>query len=49
MSTPESSTETPDLETTDRARQDTLTQSVGTRLAVPEAKAPWWKRMLGRG
>lgn len=33
------------------ARQEQLTQTVGTRLGTPggEAKAPWWKRLLGRG
>jgi hypothetical protein len=51
MSTPESTTETPDLDTTERARRDKLTNSVGTRLAQPssDGKLPWWKRLLGRG
>jgi hypothetical protein len=51
MSTPESSAETSDLDTTSRARQDKLTSSVGTRLAQAssDGKAPWWKRLLGRG
>ena len=51
MSTPESTAGTSDLETSARAKQDKLTASVGTRLAVPPAstKAPWWKRLLGRG
>ena len=51
MSTPESTAETSDLAVASRARQDALTQSVGTRLAASStsAKAPWWKRLLGRG
>ncbi len=51
MSTPESTAETSDHGTTARAKQDTLTQSVGTPLTVPtsEGKASWWKRLLGRG
>lgn len=51
MSTPESTVETSDLDKTARAKQGDLTQSVGTRLAVPssDGKAPWWKRLLGRG
>jgi len=51
MSKPESTVETSDLDTTSRERQDKLTHSVGTPLAVPtsDAKMPWWKRLLGRG
>jgi hypothetical protein len=51
MSTPESTAEPSDRGTAARTKQDTLTQSVGTRLAVPtsEAKPSWWKRLLGRG
>jgi hypothetical protein len=49
MSTPGSTAETSDLDTSARAKQDKLTESVGTRLAVPPGKAPWWKRLLGRG
>jgi hypothetical protein len=50
MSTPESTVETSDLDTSARAKQDKLTESVGRRLAVPssDGKAPWWKRLLGR-
>jgi hypothetical protein len=51
MGTPESTAETSDLDTTSHERQDELTHSVGTRLAVPssDGKTPWWKRLLGRG
>jgi hypothetical protein len=51
MSTPEQTAETPELDTTARERQDTLTSSVGTRLETPASgvKAPWWKRLLGQG
>lgn len=51
MSTPEGTIETSDLDTSARAAQDKLTQSVGTRLAAPtsDGKPPWWKRLLGRG
>ena len=51
MSTPESTTETSDLDTAARAKQDTLTQSVGTPLAArpPEGKMSWLKRLFGRG
>jgi len=51
MSTPESTVETSDLETSSREKQDKLTRSIGTHLAAPpsDGKAPWWKRLLGRG
>lgn len=52
MSTPESTTETSDLDTAARAKQDTLTQSVGTPLAArppDEGKTSWLKRLFGRG
>lgn len=51
MSTPETTPEASDLGAESRAKQDDLTQRVGTRLAAPvsEAKPPWWKRLLGRG
>ena len=50
MSTPERTAETPGLESTASERQESLTHSVGTRLAAPsaETKLPWWKRLLGR-
>jgi hypothetical protein len=48
MSTPESTAETSDLDTTARAKQDDLTHSVGMPLAATASKAPWWKRLLGR-
>lgn len=48
MSTPESS-KTTDRETSSRERQEGLTASVGRQLDKTEPKAPWWKRMLGRG
>jgi hypothetical protein len=51
MSTPESTVETSDLDTSASVKQDKLTQSVGTRLAdqSSDGKASWWKRLLGRG
>lgn len=50
MSTPESTPETSDLDANARAKQDKLTQSVGTRLAVQSSDGKsWWKRLLGRG
>ena len=32
----------------EQTKQDGLTQSVGRRLEPTEARAPWWKRLLGR-
>jgi hypothetical protein len=49
MSTPEGTAETSDLAAASRAKQDALTQTVGTNLASTSTKAPWWKRLLGRG
>ena len=49
MTTFEHTNEPSELDTNARAKQDALTQKIGTRLAVPDAKAPWWKRLLGRG
>lgn len=51
MSTPESTVETPDLGTDARAKQDKLTNSVGTTLApsASQDKKHWWNRLLGRG
>ena len=51
MSTPDRTAETPDLVTSAPKEQDDLTRSVGTRLATPAPapRAPWWKRLLGRG
>jgi hypothetical protein len=51
MSTPQNVVETSDLDTTERARREELTHSVGTRLAASSSggKSPWWKRLLGRG
>jgi hypothetical protein len=49
MSTPESTVETPELDTSANERQDKLTNSVGTSLAAPTAKKSWWNRLLGRG
>ena len=52
MSTPESTTPTnSDLSEDARVKQDDLTRSVGRRLETQNAggKAPWWKRLLGRG
>jgi hypothetical protein len=51
MSTPETTAETSDLDTSAREKQDALTQSVGTTLEPQssDGKAPWWKRLLGRG
>jgi hypothetical protein len=47
MSTPVTSDHGADA----RARQEQLTQTIGAQVAAPgtEAKAPWWKRLLGRG
>ena len=49
MSTPDRTAETSDHGADARAKQDKLTESIRTRLTVPDAKAPWWKRLLGRG
>lgn len=49
MSTPDSTNEASTLEDDAREQRDTLTQSVGHRLEATPTKAPWWKRLLGRG
>ena len=50
MSAPESTTERSELDTSSRERQDSLTRSIGKRLAVPptDGKKPWWRRVLRR-
>lgn len=51
MSTPDSTVETPELDTSASERQDKLTNSVGTTLTAQSAddKKSWWNRLLGRG